>query len=35
MIILFINNINIKGLYINYNNKFKLFKIRYYIYEYL
>jgi hypothetical protein len=32
---LFINNINIKGLYIDYNNKLKLFKIRCYIYEYL
>ena len=35
VIILFINNINIKELYINYNNKFKLFKIYYYIYKYL
>jgi hypothetical protein len=35
VIILFINNINIKGLYINYNKEFKLFNIRYFIYKYL
>jgi len=35
VIILFINNIGIKELYINYNNKFKLLKIYYYIYKYL
>jgi hypothetical protein len=35
MIILFINNINIKELYINYNNKVKLLRIYYYIYKYL
>ena len=34
VIILFINNINIKRLYINYNNKLKLLEIRYYIYKY-
>ncbi|PMD19257.1 hypothetical protein NA56DRAFT_575755, partial [Hyaloscypha hepaticicola] len=33
--ILFINNISIKGLYINYNNKFKLPEIHYYIYKHL
>jgi len=33
--ILFINNISIKGLYTNYNNKLKLPGIRHYIYKYL
>ncbi|PMD22728.1 hypothetical protein NA56DRAFT_570141, partial [Hyaloscypha hepaticicola] len=35
VIILFINNISIKRLYTNYNNKLKLSGIRYYIYKYL
>ena len=35
VIILFIDNVDIKKLYINYNNKLKLLKIYYYIYKYL
>ena len=31
----FLNNIRVKGLYSNYNNKLKLLEIRYFVFKYL
>ena len=35
IVILFLNNIRVKGLYSNYNNKLKLLGIRYFVFKHL